>query len=119
MRSVSKKTAKKKRLADPLRRRFVEAKLVCEGLLLGCTAAAVDAHEIARGYAKSECEKHTDLQLALCRSCHNIIQDWPTEKQYALRVQRSLETLNRIMGRAPTAITWEEITAARQELEKR
>lgn len=102
--SASKATHKK--AVDPLRHAFARNKQFCE--LCGLEGN-LETHEIGNGAAKEECEKHPGLWIALARECHDKVQGWPKAKQLALRWLRDLQTLNRIRGRAPNAITWDEV----------
>lgn len=101
------------RKVSPERKAFVEAAGVC----MACLSEFVcDCHEIARGPAREAALSEPTLWLALCRSCHEEMDDmkkWPLARQLALRVladmNANMALLNRVRGRAPTAVTAIEV----------
>lgn len=113
MRTVSKKRAKLKRETDPQRRAFVETVktcMVCDG------APAVDCHEIARGAAREAALQLPQLWLAVCRKCHDNLDDvqaFPSAKQLSYRImhdiRRAVFTLNEARGRAQTDVTVNDV----------
>ncbi len=124
---VAKKTAKRKKGLAPIskkrrtlmavvnqgRKGFVLSVEIC----MCCGKAdPVDCHEICRGSNREECLRYPRLWLALCRVCHELMDDysqWPIEKQIKLRLYWELEQMcaeaNLVRGRAETAITPQDV----------
>lgn len=80
-------------------------------------APAVEVHEITRGAARQAALVERCSWLALCRGCHELMGDysvWPVERQCALKMlvdpkHFDLLKICELRGRAPTAITMEDI----------
>lgn len=115
------KRAMLRALVNPGRKGFLELHPVC----MRCGRnLSDDVHEIARGHAREGCLLHPELQLALCRfPCHEDCGDYakcPLEYQVAVRLvydlERNLETLNTLRGRAPDAIDLEMVLAQVREV---
>jgi hypothetical protein len=79
----------------------------------------VDIHEIARGSHRQKAFVERCCWLALCRKCHELMDDysrWPIAKQLVLKALFDADhfdrrRVNEIRGRAPEAIN--EIDAIR------
>jgi len=77
----------------------------------------VDVHEIANGPARQEALGKREAWLALCRGCHEDVDDkrlWPVERQLAVKLVNDPEwfdpvIVNVLRGRDPEAITLVEI----------
>lgn len=100
MRRVSAKRAKLMRTVGPARKEFRLAVGVC---MLCRQNPASENHEIANGAAREKCLEVLDLQLCVCRSCHEAIQTAHPADQLALRTIWDIDyrTLkyNELMGR--------------------
>jgi hypothetical protein len=100
LKRVSKKRAKLMRTVAPARKEFRLAVGVC---MLCRQNPASENHEIARGPAREKCLEVLDLQLCVCRSCHDSIQHAHPADQLALRTIWDIDyrTLkyNELMGR--------------------
>jgi hypothetical protein len=55
----------------------------------------LDIHEIAGGGNRFRSFRDRFTWLALCRSCHNEVQDWTKNDQYVLKVLSDKEFFNR------------------------
>ena len=75
----SKKRAKQSRAIGPIRKAFREE--------MGCVCGrvAIEVHEIWGGGVRFKTVELREFWLALCRKCHNEIQDSPKPFQYALK----------------------------------
>jgi len=112
--------SRKKKKEDAERRELRSAFLWEHGVCMACEqAGATDLHEICRGAHRHRAKLNPITWLALCRSCHDEMDDysiWPLERQCAVKFLRDyqrfdLEELNAVRGRAPHAITMEDIIA--------
>lgn len=82
-----------------------------------CDRLATDVHEIARGPARNKAIEVRACLLHLCRAHHDDMDDysqWPIARQLALKKYSDPEgydrvAVNLIRGRAPEAITEEEV----------
>ena len=82
MRRNTKSRAASDRLADKLRREFVERFPNC----WVCGVRGVQCHEICQGN-RAEAVKHPANYLAVCMGCHEAMHDksqWPVARQMAL-----------------------------------
>lgn len=83
----------------------------------GCRRQSCDVHEIARGPARRAAYLERCAWLSLCRICHDAMDDysvWPLDRQYALKALRDTafydrQRLNELRGRAPDAISEQEV----------
>lgn len=105
---ISKKRRTLNALMNPGRVGFV---LLADKCMCCRNADAVDCHEICRGSHREECLRYPRLWLALCRCCHELMDDakaWPLEVQIALRIrwelERTVEEACEVRGRAAGAI---------------
>jgi hypothetical protein len=83
---------------------------------MNCGSLAVDCHEICRGPARERCLREPRLWLALCRPCHDAMDDysqWPLARQIACRILwelgQTVWVCNEVRGRPQTALTVDEI----------
>jgi len=82
---------------------------VCNSCGVSCVG---DVHEICSGQNRLNAYQQRAAWLHLCRKCHNDIQNWPIEKQLALKKEvdhdyYSLSAINRIL--APRRIYEEDV----------
>lgn len=85
-----------------------------------CGEDAADVHEIARGANRAQALGERCAWVRCCRSCHEALGDygrWPVVWQYGLKLLWDAEhydrlRLNRLRGRAPEAVTDDEVRAA-------
>ena len=109
--------SKKRRTLNALMNPGRTGLVLLAGKCMCCNKAdATDCDEICRGAHREECLRYPRLQLALCRSCHELMDDyseWPIEKQLRLRLhwelERMCEEANLVRGRASTAITPQDV----------
>lgn len=68
----------------------------------------LDVHELAAGGSREKCLLVPELQLVLCRVCHDGLQGVPPAKQIAVIVQWNIQWLCHLYcetkGLAPTAV---------------
>ena len=110
LRRVSKKTAAENRKIAPLRKAYKAEFHMCMRCL---RRLSEDVHEIAKGSHRAKAKMLPSCWLSLCRECHCSMDDyriWPVSKQLALKLVSDptnfdLEEVNRVRGRADTAIT--------------
>jgi hypothetical protein len=77
----------------------------------------IEVHEITRGPAREASLDKPDVVLAVCRKCHEDLGNyaiWPVSRQIAVKFLRSPAlvnplTVNKIRGRAGTAINWDDV----------
>lgn len=113
LKRVSKKRAMLNALMNPGRTGFV----LLAGRCMVCgDADAIDCHEVCRGSAREACLHQPRLWLALCRPCHELMDDYstfPIVKQLAIRIRweikKTIQEANQVRGRAPGAITAAEV----------
>jgi hypothetical protein len=114
MRRQSAKRQKRNAEWGPVRRDFCIEMGVCAK----CSRQApLDCHEIARGAAREAALSRREAWLALCRNCHDSMDDysvWPVERQLALKLLSdpawfNIQVVNELRGRAPDAITLAEV----------
>ena len=95
---------------------------ICGGLGWDGT---LDVHEIARGAHRAKAVLDICNWIATCRDCHEDLGDysiWPIVDQYALKYLRDPEyydrvRINALRGRAPDAISEEEVREAIKEVQ--
>jgi hypothetical protein len=96
------------------RKNFVAANFTCQCCM---RRKAVDCHEIPRGAHREQALEHRCAWLAVCRPCHELIDDyseWPVARQLALKLLGDPEhfdllTVNRLRGRDENAITMGDV----------
>ena len=100
-------------LCGPSRKEFVAEVGVC---MVCRQAQAIDCHEIIRGPGREAALAQPQLWLAVCRPCHEAMDDaseWPVPRQLMARVGWELEATIRLAnacaGLAETAITEQEV----------
>lgn len=96
----------------PSREEFVEEAGAC---MVCRQAGATDCHEITRGKGREAALGQPQLWMALCRTCHDAMDDaseWPVERQIMCRMIWEFESTVRLAnicaGQADTAYTVEE-----------
>src|SRR5262245_26294996 len=72
LRPMSKKRAKLMREVGPERKAFVESAWSC---MVCYMEKPTDCHEIARGPAREKALSEPSLWLAVCRRCHELLDD--------------------------------------------
>ncbi len=68
------------------RREFADKATYCMRCLWNMYGEPLDVHEILRGRFRAKSKLHRECWLALCRKCHNEVQDWPLAKQLRLKL---------------------------------
>lgn len=108
MRRVSTKRRKLNALMNPQRTAFV---LFADKCMVCDYFDACDCHEICRGSHREKCLEHPRLWLAVCRECHEKLDDakkWPLARQIACRIdweiRQTVKEANEVRGRAQTAL---------------
>jgi hypothetical protein len=111
---VSKKRKSLMAKVKPFRDRYLASKLLCEVCI---KRQPIEVHEITRGPAREASLEKSEVVLAVCRKCHDLLGDyskWPVTRQLAVKFLRSpmllnLEVVNRIRGRDENAITLDDV----------
>jgi hypothetical protein len=111
---VSKKRRKLMAQTSPARKSFVAGVFTCQCCM---KRKAVDCHEIARGASRGKALEHRCAWLALCRTCHDLVDDlseWPVARQLALKLlgdgdHFDLVKVNELRGRDECAITMPDV----------
>ena len=107
---MSKKRKALNRSCSPERQRYLKTAVLCD--VCG-TVAPKDVHEIARGPARSKAVAERCTWLAVCRACHEELDDfkaWPLARQLAVKLVVDpeffdLQKFNQIRGRNAKALT--------------
>lgn len=112
LKAISKNRRVLKALCDPSRKDFVEEAGAC---MVCRQARATDCHEIIRGEGREAAFGQPQLWMALCRTCHDALDDaseWPVERQIMCRMIWEFESTVRLAnicaGQADTGYTVEE-----------
>lgn len=121
MRRMSKKRSAEERECRKMHDEYREMFPVCQNI--DCHKRATDIHEIARGSHRRAARKLRSCILHLCRDCHDLMSDYrwtPLLRQ--LKVKKvtdpegyNLLEFNAVRGRAPGAITEEEVDTGEHE----
>ncbi len=113
IRRVSANRAKLMREVGPERKARKESTQRCMCCREPLQPDWLDIHEIASGPARQKCLEWIDLQLVLCRKCHDHVQNQPIAKQIALGVRWDIEKrcalYCELTGTAPTHVTAEDV----------
>ncbi len=100
------------------RKLYLEAHPECMVRGPECEGAAVEVHEIPRGGSRQQSVADADCWLTTCRPCHdNELGDydrWPPEKQAALKLLRTLQTINTIRSGLPQIRLTEVVRALKR-----
>ena len=111
---VSKKRRQLMSKVKPFRDKYLASKLLCEVCI---KRQPQEVHEITRGAAREASLDKPEVVLAVCRKCHNALDDyakWPVTRQLAVKFLRSpmllnLELVNKLRGRDENAITLDDV----------
>jgi hypothetical protein len=115
MRRVNPKTAKIRRTARDPRAQYVAEHFTCQ---VCHKRQATECHEIVRRSTKATSILFRSTYIATCGTCHrNELSDYsryPIARQLAVKLVAdadhfSLEEVNRLRGRAQTAITLSDV----------
>lgn len=114
LRKVSKKRAKLMRQVKPERDAYRAEFRMCQ---LCHRKLAQHVHEIASGPARQRALEVRAAWLSLCEGCHRRMHDYsdfPVSRQCAVKFLADaecfdLDVINRLRGRASTAITWADV----------
>ncbi len=113
LKRVSKKRAALMAKVGPERRARKESTQMCMCCREPLPAYLLEIHEVASGPAREKCLEWIDLQLVLCRGCHEHVQRWPAAKQIALGMMWDIEKRCALYcdlkGYAPTAVVADEV----------
>lgn len=111
---VSKKRKQLMAKVKPFRDKYLASKLLCEVCI---KRPPIEVHEITRGAAREASLDKPEVVLAVCRKCHDDLDDhakWPVTRQLAVKFLRSpkllnLDVANKLRGRSANAITMEDV----------
>ena len=111
--------SKKKRLevseTGPARKLYRESHPVCECCGL---APSTEVHEIPRGASRQQAVRSSNAWLAVCRECHELLEDysiWPIVQQVGLKLLRVLQEINAMRAGRPQ-VSLEESHKAMTEI---
>lgn len=122
MKPISKKRARLMRRVSPLRKAYLEEYTHC--MVCG-VAPANQVHEMARGSHREAALETPCAWLATCWSCNHLLltdaSRYPIARQLAIKFLRDpgrfdLGEFNALRGRAPGAITWEDVEIWLEEM---
>lgn len=97
---MAKKSASKKREeaeTNPHRAAYVANAACCEHCYR--KADKLDCHEIAAGSSRQRSVYLANCWLALCRRCHQAVQQMPIAAQYTIKCEAVARDINRALGR--------------------